>query len=68
MRLTSLIPAFLAATLVSASPDIDEGFLDDLADGDVHVFRRDDVITPRDIELAERDNVDLGQSTSALFL
>lgn len=67
MRFTSLLPAFLASTLASASPDLEERFLEHLADGDVHVFKRDAIITPRDIELAERDNIDLNQSMSALI-
>ena len=67
MRFISLLPVFVASTLGSALPDIEERALHHLADGEVHVLKRDAIITPRDIELAARDNVDPNQSISTLF-
>lgn len=61
MRFLTLLPAFLAPIMVSASPDI-ENNLDYLAEDEIHVYKRDSVITARDIELAERDGVDLNES------
>lgn len=68
MRFTILLPAFLAASLATASPEI-EAIMDSLTEGEVHVFKRDavnSVISPRDLELAERHNVDLNESKQLL--
>lgn len=67
MRLHFPLSVFLASTLIAASSDIDEAFLGNLAEGETHVFKRDATITPRDVELAERDGVDLGQSKIPCF-
>lgn len=65
MRLLSLIYAFLASSLVAASPEI-ETILESLAEDEIHIFKRDSAVTARDIELAERHNIDLSQSMSLL--
>lgn len=67
MYLTSLIPALLASILVAATPITDEGFLDHLAEGEMHVFKRDSTLTSRDVELAQRDGVDLSKSMSSII-
>lgn len=62
MRFTALFPALLAVAL--GSPMLDS-HLDSLADGEVHIFKRDAVISPRDVELAKRNDVNLEESESA---
>ena len=66
MRFTSLFPAFVAISQVSATPDTDESYLDRLEDGEVHVFKRDAIISLRDFDLAKRHSVDPSQSTLKL--
>lgn len=62
MRLTALLPAFLASTLVAASPEI-ETILDSLVEDEAHIYKQDAAISARDIELAERHDIDLNEST-----
>jgi hypothetical protein len=66
MRFTLIVPASLASVMASPlaapSPDIDESFLDHLTDGEAHVIKRSATISARDVELAQREGVDLGQS------
>ncbi len=68
MRFTSLYPACVLLALASASPNDEDILLNDLVEDEIHVFKRDALITPRDVELAQRDGIDLDESKFTFIL